>query len=158
MAAPDTFAIMQQIQMLIQGLSPQPYTTIGLEMVKDWTDIDPVCEIAWAEDMSEHFTAGGQIEDTQGFRITSAVCYTKGRTPAAAVQLLCACRDAVIPLFQQHAYLADTLGALGVYDSRVKPASNRLAVVEDAGEKYIVHEFIVEVLSTYTVPIGTQGI
>jgi len=154
MALPNTLGVMMGIQSLINGLSPNPYRTVALEAFKDWTNADPVCEIAFSLDDSEHFAAGGVIKDIQGFRITSAVIFSTA-TPTAAITALCTCRDAVVPLFQQHAYLG---GVQGVSDSRVKPGSFKLSVVTDHDNDYLVHEFIVEIESQYTVPIGAQGI
>ncbi len=158
MALPNTLGVMMGIQSLINGLSPNPYRTVALEAFKDWTNADPVCEIAFSLDDSEHFAAGGVIKDIQGFRITSAVLFAGASTvvtPTQAITNLCTCRDAVVPLFQQHAYLG---GVQGVSDSRVKPGSFKLSVVTDHDNDYLVHEFIVEIESQYTVPIGAQGI
>ncbi len=153
MALPNTLGVMQGIESIITA-NTTVYQTVALEAYKDWTNADPVCEIAFSEDDSEHFAAGGVIKDIQGFKITSAVKFSTV-TPTAAITALCACRDAVVPLFQQHAYLG---GVQGVSDSRVKPGSAKLAVVTDHDQEYLVHEFIVEVESQYTVPIGAQGI
>jgi hypothetical protein len=158
MPLPNTLGVMQGIQSLINGLSPNPYKTVALEAFKDWTNADPVCEIAFSEDDCVHFAAGGTIRDIQGFRITSAVLFAGASTavtPTQAITTLCTCRDAVVPLFQQHAYLG---GTQGVSDSRVKPGSMKLSVVTDEGNDYLVHEFVVEVESQYTVPIGVNGV
>jgi len=155
---PNTLGVMQGIQSIITANIPTVYKTVALEAYKDWTNADPVCEIAFMEDHSEHFAAGGVIKDIQGFKITSAVLFAGNSTsvtPTQSITNLCACRDAVVPLFQQHAYLG---GVQGVSDSRVKPDTFKLSVVTDHDNDYLVHEFIVEVESVWTVPIGAQGI
>lgn len=152
MALPDTWNLLQAIAGLTQGTNS--YTTVAIGAVKDWTDAWPVCEIAFSEDDSEHFAHGGKIRDTQGFRITSAVSFTR-QTPAQAVQQITTIRDTMIPLFQQHAILT---GVPGVQDSRVKAGSPKLYFMRVDSDDYLVHEFTVEVRSTYNVPIGASGI
>lgn len=152
MALPNTWSILQAIQGIVQGTNA--YKTVAIGAVKDWTDTWPVCEIAFSEDDSEHYAHSGKIRDSQGFRITSAVSFTQ-QTPAQAVQQLTSLRDTLIPLFQQHAVLT---GIQGVQDSRVKAGSPKVYFMHIDSDDYAVHEFTVEVRSTYNVPIGASGI
>lgn len=149
---PNTWSILQAIQGIVQGTNA--YKTVGIGAVKDWTDNWPVSEIAFADDDSEHYAHGGKIRDTQGFRVTSAVSFTQ-QTPAQAVQQLTTLRDTLIPLFQQHALLT---GVAGVQDSRVKASSPKVYFLHIDSDDYAVHEFTVEVRTTYNVPIGASGI
>jgi len=146
--AANTQAIINEIQTLITGLSL--YKTVEQGAIKDWTEAWPLAEIMLLEDNSEHYTHGGGIRDTQGFRVTSAVNFTQQTPPQALAQLI-SLRDTVIPLFQQRAMLT---GITGVQDSRVKPGSPKVSFVLVNGDDYLVHEFIVEVHQTYYVPIG----
>lgn len=158
MAQPNTLLIMNQIQAMLQALTinAQPaYATVVLGAQKDWTDAWPVAEVMFAEDLSEHFRAGGYIRDTQGFVVRSAVSWTK-QTPLQAVTQFCNIRDAATYLFQSHAYLQNAVP--GVDDSRVKPVPAKISFIEVGGDDYLVHELIVEVSSDWTVPIGATGI
>lgn len=154
MAQPNTLAVMQQIQAIITGLGI--YTTIGLEAVKDWAGADPICEIAYVDDLVEKFADGGVNEDTQGFRITSAVNFTK-QTPLAAITQLANIRDTVVYTFMSHAYLGNGAPAQ-VQDSRLRPAINKLSFIQVGGDDYLIYEFIVEVRSQWSTPIGVNGI
>ena len=153
MAVPSTISILNQIQTFL--VATALYKTVVIGAQKDWTDAWPIAEIMIVDDKSEHWALGGQIRDTQGFRITTAVSFTK-QTPLAAVTQLLGIRDVIVPLFQQHAYLGGTV--LGVQDSRVRPATNRISFVRIDSDDYLVHELIVEVCSVYSVPIGASGI
>lgn len=148
MTQPNTWAILQRIESLIT--STNLYTTVAIGAVKDWADACPVCEIMFVQDDSEHYAQGGKIRDPQGIRITTGISFTT-QTPAQAVQQLTTIRDTIVPMFQQRATLQDLSG---VQDSRIKPKSSRIAFMLISGNDYLVHECIVEVRSTYNVPIG----
>lgn len=150
---PNTQGIFDKIYNLILALNI--YTTVEEGAIKNWTNADPVCEVMWAEDDSEHFATNQKIRDPQGFRITSGVSYTKaGITPATAVANLIVIRDTVIPMFQQRSILT---GIAGVQDSRVKPGSAKISFRNEmGGDSFIVHEFIVEVKQLYNVPMGAS--
>jgi len=157
MSLPNTIGVMQQIQSLITA-SGANYRTIAIGAVKDWTGVDPICEIGLSSDSSAHFAHGGRIEDTQGFRITTAVLFASSTsptpTPTQAVTTLCGIRDVVVPLFQQKAYLG---GLAGVADSRVKPGNFTISFITVGGNDYIVHEFEVEVRSMYNIVVPDGG-
>jgi hypothetical protein len=153
MSVPNTISILTQIQTYLVGTGL--YTTVVIGAQKDWTGVWPIAELMIIDDKSEHWTLGGQIRDTQGFRIVSGVSFTQ-QTPLAAVTQLCSLRDTIVPLFQQHAYLGGSV--LGVQDSRVRPATNRISFIRINGDDYLIHELIVEVCSVYSVPIGASGI
>lgn len=153
MPVPNTLAILQQIQTFLTGTSL--YTTVVIGAQKDWTNACPIAEIMIIDDKSEHWAMGGQIRDTQGFRVTTGVNFTT-QTPLAAVTQLCSLRDTVVPLFQQHAYLGGSV--LGVQDSRIRPATNRISFLRMDSGDYLMHELIIEVCSVYSVPIGAAGI
>lgn len=153
MPLPVTQNIINEIYTLITALNI--YTTVEIGAVKNWTNADPVCEVMLMEDNSEHFSVNQKIRDTQGFRITSGVSYTKaGTTPPTAVANLIVIRDTIIPMCQQRTLLT---GLSGVQDSRVKPGSPRITFrTEMGGDSFVVHEFIVEVRQLYNVPMGVN--
>ena len=150
---PNTQGIFDKIRDLVLALGI--YTTVEQGAVKNWTNDDPVCEIMLMEDDSEHFAVNQKIRDTQGFRITSGVSYTKaGTTPPVAVANLIVIRDTIIPMCQQRTLLT---GLTGVQDSRVKPGSPRIMFrTEMGGDSFVVHEFILEVKQLYNVPMGVS--
>jgi len=150
---PNTQGILTEIYTLTNALAI--YTTLEIGAVKNWTNADPVGEIMWMEDDSEHYATNQKIRDVQGFLVTSGVSYTKaGITPATAVANLTAIRDVVIPMFQQRGILT---GIAGVQDSRVKPGSAKISFRNEmGGDSFIVHEFIVEVKQLYNVPMGAS--
>mgnify|MGYP001567924312 CR=1 FL=1 len=153
MAVPNTLAIMLQMQVYL--VATTLYTNVVIGAQKDWTEACPIAEVMIIDDKSEHFALGGQIRDTQGFRVTTGVSFTT-QTPLAAVTQLCAIRDVIIPTFQQHAYLGGMVQ--GVQDSRIRPSTNRISFLKMDSGDYLIHECIVEVESVYSVPIGAQGI
>jgi hypothetical protein len=160
MGTPQTQAIIDQIQNLINTYaidanSNPLYKTVEIGAVKDWTETWPVCEIMIVEDDSIHWKDSGAIRDGQGFRVTTAINYTQ-QTPPQAVTQFITIRDAVIPIFQRHAYLGGVVQNVG--SSRVKPGSPKIRFMTVNGDDYIVHEFIIEVKQDYYVPIGAQGI
>ena len=109
MGEPQTQAIINQIQALINQYAVDSnsnplYKTVEIGAVKDWTEAWPVCEIMIIEDDTKHWKDSGAIREPQGFRVTTAVNYTQ-QTPPQAVAQFITIRDAVIPIFQQHAYL-----------------------------------------------------
>ena len=152
MPGPNTLGIMTQIKTFLDGLGLYTTTVIGLE--RDWTGVVPIAEIMWIDDKSENWEMGGFKRDTQGFRVSTGVSLTE-QTPLAAVTQLCTLRDAIVPLFQQHAYLG---GIAGVDDSRVRPSTMRIIPMTLNGNLYLVHELVVEVCTVYGVPTGAQGI
>jgi hypothetical protein len=153
MSVPSTISILNQIQTYL--VATALYTNVVIGAQKDWTEACPIAEIMIIDDKSEHWTLGGQIRDTQGFRITTGVSFTT-QTPLAAVTQLLSIRDVIIPTFQQHAYLGGMVQ--GVQDSRIRPATNRISFMKMDSGDYLIHECIVEVCSVYSVPIGASGI
>ena len=150
---PVTQNIINAIQAYL--VSSNLYKVVELGAIKDWSDVWPLAEVMFLEDDSTHWSSGGTIKDTQGFRVTTAICYSTTLTPPQATAQLIAIRDAIMPVFQQHAYLG---GITGVSDSRIKPGSTKISFITDNGNDYLVHEFIVEVRQKYSVPIGASGI
>ena len=150
---PNTQGILDKIYNLILALNI--YTTVEEGAVKNWTNADPVCEVMFMEDDSEHFSVNQKIRDTQGFQITSGVSYTKGGiTPATAVANLIVIRDTIIPICQQRTLLT---GLTGVQDSRVKPGSPKISFrTEMGGDSFVIHTFILEVKQLYNVPMGVN--
>ena len=115
----------------------------------DVSDAVPCASVVASEDDSEHKAFGGMIEETYGFVVTSLVKYNDKKT---AQQQIIAIRDAVIPLFQQHATLQ---GLLGVDDSRVKPQSAKYGFYMDT-KTYRGHQFTVQVNYKYVLLNGVQ--
>ena len=152
MAGPNTLAIMNQMMTFLQGLGL--FKTVVLGAQKDWTDAWPVAEVMIAEDSNINFEMGGFKKDIQGFKVTWGTSWTR-QTPAAAVTAWCALRDAIVPLFQQHAYMG---GLQNVEDSRVKPVPFKVAFMTIGTDDYLTGELIVEVESVWSVPIGAAGI
>lgn len=148
MAAPNTLAVMNQIQSLVNGLGI--FTTVVLEAQKDWANATPVCEIAYVDDVVEHFSDNGVMEDTQGFKLTIGVDFT-GQTPLAAITSLTSLRDSLVYLLSSHTYLGGTPAQVG--DARIRPATNRVSFLEIQGNDYLAYEVILDVRSTWLVPI-----
>lgn len=152
--SPATSTLASAIQAIMQSaqINSQPaYANIIIGGLKDYTDVMPVGVILIEHGSSERYTLGrsAKIHDKPRFTIASVVPYTSAST---AEQQLYAIRDAVTFLFQQSA----TLNTPGVIISNVLKDSEIWSFPTINGNKCRAHEFTLQVVYEYTLPLGPQ--
>jgi hypothetical protein len=156
--APNTQAVLNELQMLMQGLqvnSQAAFANVYLGGTKDVKpNLMPLCIIYLLSEDSIHFTLGGGVRDIQTIRIHVACDYTQNQTAAQCEVQIVGIVDALKVLFQQHATLG---GTSPVADARPKPSGTaRLGFVKVSGNEIArIYEMELQITQQYYVTVGS---
>lgn len=154
--APNTTAILQQLQSEMQALKladgmTLAYQTVKIGGVKDYTELAlPVCVLLPHQDDSQRHAMGGTIMEHTDIEIRSVVDYTNAEV--AELQIL-SIRDALMPLLNKYAVLPNTLT---VYSAKIKPNSAAYLWMFLKPNWYRVHTVSLQVAQYYVIAGGIQ--
>jgi len=155
--SPNTQGIYNELQTMMQGAKlsdgvTNTYANVFLAAVPDYTDALPCCVIILRTGDSKRRAFGGKIIEHLEIEIRSVVTNTTDHNTQE--QAIVAIRDSIIPIFQQHANLNNTVN---VYDVALKPGSEVYNWMNVDGDWYRIHQCIVVVAQEYTISTGIIG-
>jgi len=158
-AAPQTTAVVQQLQRELQALKladgvTLAYQTVVIGGVKDYTELAlPAGVIIARHDDSQRHAFGGTIMEHTDIEIRSVVDYTTINSASQAELQILAIRDALLPLLNTYAVLPNTVT---VYSARIKPNSAAFLWMWLKPNWYRIHTVVLEVAQYYVIPGSIQ--
>jgi hypothetical protein len=149
--APNTAAPEDMIVTLLQATGL--FNSVELGEPPDYTNLVAAplracASVAFAEDDSSHDASGGQVNDTQGFRVRVVISLLDHHQAELDLRTI---RDAIIPIFQKHSTLQD---AGNTIYSLIKQGSMRPGYLFANGSLFRAYEFIVEPTAEWFVSGG----
>jgi hypothetical protein len=149
--APNTAAPEDTIVLLLQATGL--FNSVELGEPPDYTDLVAAplracASVTFAEDDSEHDASGGQVNDTQGFRVRVVISLADHHQAELDLRTI---RDTIVPIFQKHSTLQD---AGNTIYSLIKKGSQRPGYLYAEGNLYRAYEMVIEPTAEWFVAGG----